>query len=125
MKIAMTGIHVIDPIAAFNFYTEILGFKEFLFMPDHNLAIVVSKDQPNGTALLLEPSDNPIGKSYMDALYKEGLSAIVLGVDDVEREYSRLVDLGVSFKKKPTKTDWGMKAIFDDSCGNYIQIHQS
>ena len=125
MKIAMTGIHVTDPVEAFKFYTEFLGFKEYIFMPEHKLAIVVAADQPNGTALLLEPSDNPIGKTYMEELYKAELPAIVLGVTDVEKEYKRLSALGVVFKKLPTKTDWGVEAILDDSCGNYIQIHQS
>ena len=121
----MTGIHVNDPIAAFKFYTDVLGFKEFLFMPEHKMAIVVSPDQPNGTALLLEPGEKPIAKNYMQGLFQSGLPAIVLGVIDVEKEFERLTGLGVKFKKQPTKTDWGIEAIFDDSCGNYIQIHQS
>src|SRR6476469_7131953 len=62
VKIAMTGIHVKDPKVAFKFYTEILGFVEHTYMPEANLAIVVSPDDAEGTALLLEPSDNPVAK---------------------------------------------------------------
>jgi len=48
----------------------------------------------------------------------------VLGSKDVHKEYAMLLEKGVSFKQEPTKTDWGTFAVFDDSCGNYIQIHQ-
>lgn len=103
MKIAITGIHVTDPIAAFKFYTEVLGFKEFMFMPEHKLAIVVSKDQPNGTALLLEPNDNPIAKTYMEGLFNAGLPAIVLGVDDVEKNIPDWLIWVCHLKNNPLK----------------------
>lgn len=125
MKIQLTSIHVDDPIKAFKFYTEILDFKEQMYMPDAYLAIVVSPEDPEGTALLLEPSDNPIAKDYKEGLYEEGLPAIVFGVEDIKKEYKRLKGKGVVFKKEPTKTDWGYEAIFDDTCGNYIQLVQA
>lgn len=124
MKIQLTGIFVNDPTEAFKFYTETLGFKEQMFVAEANLAIVVSPEQPKGTALLLEPSDNPIGKEYMTKLYEAGLPAIVFSVSDLQKEFERLKELGVKFKKEPTKTDWGWQAIFDDSCGNWIQLAQ-
>lgn len=124
MHIALTSVHVIDPIEAFKFYTEVLGFVEKVFVPDANLAIVASPEDPEGTGLLLEPSDNPIAKSYREGLYKEGLPAIVFGTDDIQKEYERLKETGVSFKKEPAKTDWGYEAVFDDSCGNFIQLSQ-
>jgi hypothetical protein len=45
---------------AFGFYTKVPGFKEHTFLPVQNLAIVVSEEDPKGTALLLEPGDNPL-----------------------------------------------------------------
>ncbi len=94
-------------------------------MPEANLAIVVSPEQPEGTGLLLEPNDNPIEKTYQDAIYKSGLPVIVFSVDDIQREYERLIQLGVMFKKEPTKTDWGTDTVFEDTCGNLMQLHQA
>lgn len=122
MKIQLTGIHVNDPTKAFKFYTEKLGFKERLYMPEAKIAIVVSPEDLNGTGLLLEPNDNSIAREYQEGLYNASIPAIVFSVDNLAREYQRLVDLGVDFIKSPVKTDWGLEAIFDDTCGNYIQL---
>lgn len=124
MKIQLTSVHVDDPIKAFEFYTEILGFEEQTYMPDANVAIVVSPEDPEGTALLLEPSDNPIAKKYKEGLYREGIPAIVFSVTNIEAEYNRLKEAGVEFEKEPTQTEWGYEAIFGDTCGNYIQLIQ-
>lgn len=124
MKIQLTSIYVNDPTEAFKFYTETLGFKEQMYMPEAFLAIVVAPEAPEGTALLLEPSDNPIAKEYMTKLYEAELPPIVFSTEDIQKEYERLKDLGVEFKKEPTKTDWGYEALFDDTCGNWIQIAQ-
>lgn len=124
MRVKMTSVYVHDPVEAFKFYTEVLGFQELIFMPEAQLAIVVSTEDPKGTALLLEPNGNPIAKSYQEKINKAGLPVIVLGVKDVEKEHERMKALGVVFKQEPTKTDWGVIAVFDDTCGNFIQIHQ-
>ncbi len=125
MKIKLTSVFVNDPVAAFKFYTEVLGFVKKMYMPEANLAIVVSPEEPEGTALLLEPNDNPIAKTYQEALYKAGLPPIVFGVEDIQKEYERLKKLGVVFRKEPTKTEWGIETLFEDTCGNLIQLHQS
>jgi predicted enzyme related to lactoylglutathione lyase len=125
MKISLTSIFVNDPSTAFKFYTEVLGFIERMYVPEVNLAIVASPEEPQGTGLLLEPSDNPIARPYQQGLHEQGLPAIVFGVEDLQREYERLTGLGVVFKQEPTKADWGTFAVFDDTCGNYIQIHQA
>jgi predicted enzyme related to lactoylglutathione lyase len=124
MKISLTSVFVDDPVKAFKFYTEVLGFVERMYMPEAWLAIVASPEEPDGTGLLLEPNNNPIGKTYQQAIYEQGLPAIVFGVEDVQKEYERLKGLGVAFSQEPTKMDWGTQAVFDDTCGNYIQIHQ-
>ena len=125
MKIKLTGVFVHNPIEAFKFYTEVLGFVKLMYMPEAYLAIVVSPEQPDGTALLLEPNNNPIAKTYQEGLFKEGIPAIVFGVENVQKEYERLKNLGVVFKNEPTTNEWGTEAIFDDTCGNLIKIHQS
>lgn len=124
MKIALTSVSVNDPIHAFKFYTEILGFREKMYLPEMKLAIVVAPDQPDGTALLLEPRGNFGSQEYFDGIYQAELPVIVFGVEDVQQEYERLVALGVKFTKEPTSTYWGTEAVFDDTCGNLIQIHR-
>ena len=124
MKIALTSVYVNDPIAAFGFYTEILGFVEQLYMPEANLAIVVSPEEPSGTALLLEPNDNPIAKTYQTALYEAELPVIIFSVDNIQSEYQRLKATGVVFRKEPTKTDVGVETVLEDTCGNLVQLYQ-
>ena len=125
MKIGMTGVFVKSPVAAFTFYTEILGFVEIMYKPEFNLAIVASPLDIDGTSLLLEPNDHPIAKPYQEALYKEGIPVIVFSTENIHTEYERLSKKGVVFKKKPTETQWGIEAIFDDQNGNWIKIHQA
>ena len=124
MKIGLTSVLVDDPGKAFKFYTEVLGFTERMYIPEANLAIVVSPEEPDGTGLLLEPNDNPIARPFQQGLYQQGLPVIVLSVEDVQKEYERLRNLGVVFSHEPTKTEWGTQAVLDDTCGNFIQIHQ-
>jgi catechol 2,3-dioxygenase-like lactoylglutathione lyase family enzyme len=90
MKIALTSVTVNNPIEAFTFYTEVLGFVERLYVPEAKLAIVASPEEPDGTGLLLEPNDNPIAKTFQEAVYKAGLPVIVFGVEDIHKEYERM-----------------------------------
>ena len=124
MKVALTSISVRDPVEAFMFYTQKLGFLEKTYMPELKLAIVVSPEDQEGTAILLEPRGNLGSDIFFDGIYNAGMPVIVFGVDDVEAEFERLKDKGIVFKQAPTKSEWGTQAIFDDTCGNFIQIHQ-
>ncbi|MDX2443349.1 MAG: VOC family protein [Bacteroidales bacterium] len=124
MKIGLTSVYVNNTEDAFRFYTEILGFIEILHMPESNLAIVASPQDPKGTSLLLEPNDSSFARKYQEKLYNSKLPTIVFTSDNIHKEYERLVDKGVDFIKKPTETEWGILAIFDDSCGNFVQLHQ-
>jgi predicted enzyme related to lactoylglutathione lyase len=123
MKIALTSIYVDDPSKAFEFYTQKLGFIKRIYQPEANLAIVASPEDPFGTGLLLEPNDNPIARAYQSALYQAGLPAIVLGVPDVQQVYRRLKNMGVVFQSEPVISEHGTQAVFDDTCGNFVQIH--
>jgi predicted enzyme related to lactoylglutathione lyase len=124
MKIALTSVFVDDPIKAFKFYTEVLGFIERMYIPEAHLAIVASPEEPAGTGLLLEPNYTPVASAYQKAIYEQGLPSIVFGVEDAQAEYKRLSDHGVAFRGEPTKTEWGTQALFEDTCGNLIQLHQ-
>jgi predicted enzyme related to lactoylglutathione lyase len=45
-------------------------------------------------------------------------------VDDIQQEYSRLQRSGVGFRGEPTKVGVTTVAVFDDTCGNLIQLYQ-
>lgn len=120
----MCGIHVNDPGQAFDFYTRTLGFDSLLSVPEADLYIVKSPEDPEGVGLLLEPSGNPIAKAYQQGLYGAGLPVIVFGVRDVAGEYERLSAAGVRFAAGPVTDASGTHAVFDDTCGNYVQLHQ-
>lgn len=124
MKIAMVSVFVNNPLEAHQFYTEVLGFKSYLYMPEAYLAIVVSPEAPDGTAILLEPNNNPIASTYQSALYASNLPCITFSTSDIQSEYEKLKTKGVTFRKAPTKTDWGIESVFEDTCGNLIQLVQ-
>ena len=124
MRIALTSVYVDSPDKALRFYTEVLGFVERMYVPEAELAIVASPEEPDGTDLLLEPNGNPIARTYQEAVYQAGLPVIVFGVEDIRAEYERLLKLGVVFRSEPTDTEWGTQALFEDTCGNLIQLHQ-
>lgn len=124
MKISLVSVFVNNPLEAFKFYTEKLGFIKKMYMPEMYLAIVASPEDPDGTSILLEPNNNLGAKEFQEGIYKAGLPVIIFAVGDIYKEYKRLKNLGIKFKKEPAKTDWGIEAIFDDTCGNYIQLVQ-
>jgi predicted enzyme related to lactoylglutathione lyase len=120
----MCSIHVLDPAQAFAFYTGTLGFEELLVIPEANLYIVRSPEDRHGVGLLLEPSDNPIAQAYREGLYAAGIPAIVFGVSELHDEYDRLVAAGVAFTGEPVDDPSGTYVTFDDTCGNYIRLHE-
>lgn len=127
MRIKLTSVFVDDQESALKFYTEVLGFvkKQDFPLGEFKWLTVVSPEEPGGTELLLEPSDNPAARAYKDSIYEQGIAAAAFAVDDIQREYERLVQLGVEFKMEPTDVDTATIAVFDDTCGNLIQIYQA
>src|SRR5258706_16066569 len=130
MKIVLTSVMVDEQDKALKFYTDILGFlkKDDIPMGGPRWLTVVSPDAPDGTQLLLEPDFNPVlggaEKTFKKTLFEKGIPWTSFGVDDVQKEFERLEKLGVIFKKKPTKIAPVTIAVFDDTCGNLIQIAQ-
>ena len=125
MRINMVSVLVEDPVKAFSYYTEVLGFEEVMYMPEHFIAIVRSPHDDQGTTILLEPTEPAgieIAKKYKRELYNLGIPVIVFSSDNIIKTVEELKNKGVRFTKDPVKTDYGFEAVFDDNNGNYIQL---
>lgn len=124
MRISLTSVFVDDQRAALAFYTAVLGFTKRRDIPlgSDSWLTVVSPDSPDGPELLLEPSSHPAVKPYRDALVEDGIPLAQFAVDDVEAEHARLTSEGVVFTQPPTDIGSAVMAVFDDTCGNLIQL---
>lgn len=125
MRINITSVMVDDQSKAREFYTETLGFQI-----KHDVEVgegafwltLVSPENPDGTELLLEPLGHPAAKPFQQALYADGVPLTQFAVDDVQAEFDRLSGLGVRFTMEPMTVEGTTLAVFDDTCGNLIQI---
>jgi predicted enzyme related to lactoylglutathione lyase len=126
MKIIVTSIFIQDQDKALEFYSEKLGFvkKHDVPMGKFRWITLVSPDDHDGTELLLEPNEHPAAKEYQKKIFAEGIPATMFGVADVRKEYERLLKHGVKFTMEPTEMGEVTLAVFDDTCGNLIQIMQ-
>jgi catechol 2,3-dioxygenase-like lactoylglutathione lyase family enzyme len=126
MKIVITSVLVDDQAKALRFYCDVLGFalKSDIPMGGHRWLTVVSPAEPDGVELLLEPDAHPAARPFKRALVADGIPATSFGVDDVVREHARLTALGVNFTQPPVPLGLVTTAVFDDTCGNLIQIAQ-
>jgi catechol 2,3-dioxygenase-like lactoylglutathione lyase family enzyme len=126
VRIAFTSILVDDQDRALAFYTDMLGFLPKTDFPvgDFRWITVVSPDAPDGTELVLEPNVNPAALAFQTAMHEQGIPLTAFQVDDIAGEYARLREKGVVFTHEPTEAGPVTIALFDDTCGNLIQIFQ-
>ena len=126
MKIKLTSVFVDDQDKALKFYVDVLGFikKEDMPVGEFKWLTVVSPDGPDDIELLLEPNNNPAAKTYQQAIFDQGIPATAFVVDDIHKEYERLKEQGVEFSMEPTESGPAILAIFNDTCGNLIQLFQ-
>ncbi|TGN94066.1 MULTISPECIES: VOC family protein [unclassified Burkholderia] len=126
MRIYVTSIFVDDQDKALAFYTDTLGFRLKNNVPvgEYRWLTVVSKDQPDGTELMLEPSHHRAVGPYRQALYEDGIPAASFQVDDLDAEFARLDALGVRFTLAPMDAGPVRVAVLDDTCGNLVQLMQ-
>lgn len=126
MRIDVTSVPVDDQARALDFYTNTLGFalKTDIPLGEHRWVTVVSKEQPEGTELLLEPNGRPATRPFKDALVADGIPFTSFQVDDLAAEYARLRALGVTFTQEPINAGPVHMAVLDDACGNLIQLIQ-
>ena len=127
MRIVVTSVLVDDQEKALRFYTDVLGFLKKEDVPlggDARWLTVVSPQDRDGVELLLEPDGHPAAGPFKAALVDDGIPYTSFGVDDIEAEYRRLRDLGVRFTQEPAAMGPVTTAVFDDTCGNLIQMAQ-
>ena len=124
MRINVTSVLVDDQAKALAFYTDMLGFVKKADIPAGGARwlTVVSPEAPDGVELLLEPDGHPAARPFKEALVADGIPYTSFGVDDVQAEFDRLSGLGVTFTQPPTEMGPVTTAVFDDTCGNLIQI---
>ena len=128
MRIKLTSVSIDDYDKALSFYTEILGFVKKNDIPLGEGArwiTVVSPEDPNGPELLLEPNATyPAMKALKESLVKDGIPYTAFMVNDIQQEYERMRERGVEFSMEPTNMGIWTAAVFDDTCGNLIEIFQ-
>jgi len=124
MRINVTSVYVDDQAKALTFYTDVLGFVKKNDIPagENRWLTVVSPEAPDGVELLLEPDEHPAARPFKEALVADGMPFTSFAVDDVRAEFDRLSGKGVSFVQPPTEMGPVTTAVFDDTCGNLIQI---
>ncbi|AKE90573.1 MULTISPECIES: VOC family protein [Rhodococcus] len=124
MKVTLTSVLVDDQDKALAFYTDVLGFVKKTEVPlgEARWLTVVSPQQPDGPELVLEPDGHPAVRPFKEALVADGIPFTSFAVDDVRAEYERLRSLGVRFTQEPLEMGGITTAVFDDTCGNLIQI---
>jgi predicted enzyme related to lactoylglutathione lyase len=126
MRIEVTNIFVDDQEKALKFYTEKLGFvkKADITAGGYRWLTVVSLEDKDGAQLVLGPNNNPAFKAYQEAIFNQSVPAQNFFVNDIQKEYERLKNLGVKFTMEPTKVTGSTIAVLNDTCGNLIQITQ-
>jgi len=125
MRINLTSVLVDEQEKALAFYTEVLGFVKKTEVPlggEYRWLTVVSPDDPDGTELVLEPDAHPAARPFKQALVGDGIPYTSFAVEDVHAEHERLLALGVRFTQAPLEMGTVTTAVFDDTCGNLIQI---
>ncbi|GAB2955197.1 VOC family protein [Micromonospora polyrhachis] len=127
MRINLTSVLVHNQDEALRFYTEVLGFVKKTEIPlgEARWLTVVSPEDPNGCELSLEPDGHPAVKPFKEALVNDGIPYTSFAVEDVRAEFERLSGLGVRFTQEPLQMGTVTTAVFDDTCGNLIQIAQA
>lgn len=127
MKIRLSSVLVDDQQKALDFYTKKLGFvkKQDIPMGEFRWLTVVAADDADGAELVLEPNAFPPAKEFQKALYEAGIPATALASGDVAATYDQLTSAGVEFKSEPTNAGTTKIAVFDDTCGNLIQVYQA
>ncbi|MGH8835851.1 MAG: VOC family protein [Actinomycetes bacterium] len=127
MRIGLVSLFVDDQEKARKFYTEAVGLQvktDAPYGPEERWITVVSPEDPDGVEVTLHVSDDA-ARAFQQAAKAAGRPSLSLSTDDAQRDYERLRANGVEFAMPPTRMDYGgTDAVFDDTCGNLINLHQ-
>jgi catechol 2,3-dioxygenase-like lactoylglutathione lyase family enzyme len=126
MQIKFTSILVDDQSKALAFYTEVLGFRKLSDIPmgEYRWLTVVSPDGVAGAEVVLEPMAFPPARTWQKALFDAGIPATAFITNDIDAEYTRLAARGVKFRGEPKQMGPIKAVVFEDSCGNLINLVQ-
>lgn len=124
IRIRLNSVCVSDQERALKFYTEKIGFTVKQDIPVGEFRWLTVGNSDDEIELVLEPNQLPSAQAFQKDLFEKGIPATALQVDDIDAEYKRLCDNGVTFKSEPQDMGGVMVASFDDTCGNYIQLYQ-
>ena len=126
MQIKFTSILVDDQSKALAFYTEVLGFRKLSDIPmgEYRWLTVVSPDGVAGAEVVLEPMAFPPARTWQKALFEAGIPATAFITNDIDAEYRRLAARGVTFRGEPKQMGPIKAVVFEDSCGNLINLVQ-
>lgn len=124
MKMYIKSVMVDDQAKALAFYTDVLGFrvKQNIPMGEHSWITLVSPDESGEVELALEPNAYPAAAEFQAKLMADGIPWTAFRVDDIKAEHVRLTAAGVAFTQAPTQAGEVRLAVFDDTCGNLIQL---
>ena len=126
MQITLTSLMVEDQEQALRFYTGTLGFekKHDIPMGAFRWLTVTSPEGAAGVELVLEPTAFPPARVYQKALFDAGIPATAFISKDIAAEYQRLKARGVIFRGEPTAMGPVTVVLFEDGCGNLINLVQ-
>ena len=126
MQIKFVSIMVRDQGAALDFYTHVLGFEKMADLPmgEYRWLTVTSPDGIAGVELVLEPMGFSPAREYQQAMFDAGKPALALITQDIQADYDRLTNLGVKFRNEPQSMGVITAAVFEDTCGNLINLVQ-
>ncbi len=125
MKVSLVSILVQDPIEAHEIYTKKLGFTIKEFNQEASLAIVVSAEDPDGTALLLEPCKGSFAETFQKSAFDANLPIMIFAVENVRNEFKRLEGAGVKVRPDLDRAQWGLENMFEDGCGNLLMLQDA
>lgn len=127
MQITLASIFVEDQDVAISFYTSILGFqkKHDIPMGQFRWLTVSSIEGAVGVELVLEPMAFPPAKEFQKALFEAGIPATAFMTNDIMSEFLKLKALGVKFRGEPTNYGPIISVVFEDTCGNLINLVQA
>jgi predicted enzyme related to lactoylglutathione lyase len=126
MRINLSSVMVEDQEQALKFYTEMLGFikKTDMSVGEYRWLTVTSPEGPEGIELVLEPMGFPPAREYQKALYSAGIPITAFLSRDIQAEYNQLKARGVKFRSEPQSMGAITSALFEDTCGNLINLVQ-